>query len=80
MVGFVLVLVVGDRYLRLVGRFDNTHVSVAVLAVLVVLIWLLSGIVGIGIFAVATVVGLVPPRVGARRVSLMGVLLGPLIL
>jgi len=80
MVGFVLVLVVGDRYLRLVGRLDNTHVSVFVLGLLVVLIGLLSGVVGVGIFALSTVVGLLPPRLGARRVSLMGVLLGPLIL
>jgi putative membrane protein len=74
------VLVLGDRYLRIVGRLNNTHVSVGVLGLLVTLIWLLSGVVGIGVFAVATLVGLVPPRVGARRVSLMGVLLGPLIL
>jgi putative membrane protein len=80
MVAFVLVLVLGDRYLRIVGRLNNTHVSVGVLGLLVTLIWLLSGVVGIGVFAVATLVGLVPPRVGARRVSLMGVLLGPLIL
>lgn len=80
MVGFVLVLVVGDRYLRLVGRLDNTHVSVFVLGLLVLLIGVLSGVVGVAIFGVATLVGLVPPRVGARRVSLMGVLLGPLIL
>ncbi|MEF8881448.1 MAG: tripartite tricarboxylate transporter permease [Halapricum sp.] len=80
MVAFVLVLVLGDRYLRIVGRLNNTHVSVGVLGLLVALIWLLSGVIGVGVFAVATLVGLVPPRVGARRVSLMGVLLGPLIL
>ncbi|QSG08427.1 tripartite tricarboxylate transporter permease [Halapricum desulfuricans] len=78
--GFTLVILVGDRYLRVVGRLDNTRLSVGVLALLVVLLWLLSGVVGLGIFLAATAVGLLPPRVGARRVSLMGVLLGPLIL
>ncbi|MFW6018717.1 MAG: tripartite tricarboxylate transporter permease [Halapricum sp.] len=80
LVGFVLVIVLGDRYLRVVGRLDSTRLSVGVLGLLVVLLGVLSGLVGLGIFLAATVIGLVPPRVGARRVSLMGVLLGPLIL
>ena len=80
LVGFVLVIVLGDRYLAVVGQLDNTRVSIGVLALLVVLLWVLSGVVGVGIFLAATLVGLIPPRVGARRVSLMGVLLGPLIL
>ncbi|QSG05226.1 tripartite tricarboxylate transporter permease [Halapricum desulfuricans] len=78
--GFALVILVGDRYLRVVGRLDNTRLSIGVLGLLVVLLWLLSGVVGLGVFLAATVIGLLPPRVGARRVSLMGVLLGPLIL
>lgn len=80
LVGFALVIVVGDRYLAVVGQLDNTRLSIGVLALLVVLLWVLSGLVGVGIFFAATLVGLLPPRVGARRVSLMGVLIGPLIL
>lgn len=78
--GFVLVVSVGDSYLRTVGQMEYTVVSVAVLCLLAGLSWLFTGWFGIGVFAVATLVGLVPPRFGTRRVHLMGVLIGPLML
>jgi len=78
--GFVLVLAVGDRYLAAVGSIDNARLSVAVLGFLSVLVFLFTGVVGVGVFVVATAVGLVPVQFGARRMSLMGVLLVPLAL
>ncbi len=78
--GFLLVLSVGDRYLRTVGAVDQFRLSVGVLVLLVCLSWLFAGWVGAAVFVVATLVGLVPARFGARRVHLMGVLLGPLML
>ena len=78
--GAVLVVGAGDRYLALVARVDPRNVVVGVLALLVGLSWLFAGVVGIGVLAVATVVGLLPPRLGTRRVHLMGVLVGPLML
>jgi len=79
-VGFVLVVVVGDRYLRVVRGLDHTKLSVGVLAVLGILSVCFAGLLGVAVFAVSTAVGLIPARLGARRVSLMGVLIGPLIL
>ncbi|WEL17571.1 Tripartite tricarboxylate transporter (TTT) class transporter [Halorhabdus sp. SVX81] len=79
-VGFVLVVVVGDWYLRAVRRLDHVRLSVGVLAVLALLSGLFAGPIGVAVFAVSTLVGLIPARLGARRVSLMGVLIGPLIL
>jgi putative membrane protein len=78
--GVALVLLVGDRYLAAVGARDAARVSVAVLALLCLLSVLFAGLVGVAAFVVATAVGLVPPRTGARRVHLMGVLLVPLAL
>jgi putative membrane protein len=77
--GFLLVLVVGDRYLRVVGAVDYTALSLSVLAVLVVLSYVFAGPVGVAVFGVSTAAGLIPPRFGARRATLMGVLLVPLI-
>jgi putative membrane protein len=77
--GAVLVPVAGDRYLATVGRADYTRLSAGVLALLLGLSLAFAGPLGVGAFCVATVVGLVPPRLGARRVHLMGVLLGPLV-
>ncbi|MFC6716715.1 tripartite tricarboxylate transporter permease [Natrialbaceae archaeon GCM10025810] len=78
--GFVLVLVVGDAYLEAIGRLTYWQVSVAVLALLAVLSYLFTGLLGIAVFAVAASVGMVPVRFGARRVHLMGVLIGPLLI
>jgi putative membrane protein len=77
--GFVLVVTLGDAYLRLVGRADYTRLSVSVLCLVVAVIAVLTGPLGVAVFGASTVVGLVPVTFGARRASLMGVLLVPLI-
>jgi putative membrane protein len=79
-IGFLLVLGLGDHYLRVVGRFDGGRLALAVIGFLIVLLWALSGWLGLAVFTVATAVGTLPPWFGARRVSLMGVLLVPLVL
>ena len=78
--GTLLVIGIGDWYLETVGDLDYTHVSVVVLGFLCLLAYGLTGPFGVGVFAVSTVVGLVPTRFGARRVHLMGVLIGPLMI
>ena len=78
--GSLLVPHLGDRYLRTVGRLDPTWLSVGVLIGLVCLSWVFAGPVGVGAFAAATLVGHLPPRVGCRRATLMGVLLVPIAL
>ncbi|MFC4437529.1 MULTISPECIES: tripartite tricarboxylate transporter permease [Natrialbaceae] len=77
-VGFVLVLTVGDAYLDLVGRMEYWKISAVVLGGLLVLSYLFTGLIGIVVFVAATAVGLIPVRLRARRVHLMGVLIGPL--
>lgn len=78
--GFVLVLLVGDDYLRWVSRLDHTRLSVGVLGLLLAASFAFGGPLGVGIFAVSALVGTVPTRFGARRVHLMGVLIVPLVL
>jgi putative membrane protein len=78
--GAILVPTLGDHYLRVVGRLDPTYLSLSVVAVLVGLSALFAGPVGVGAFGAATLVGHLPPRFGARRATLMGVLLVPLAL
>ena len=78
-VGVVLVPTVGDRYLAAAGRVDYARLSVAMIAGLAGLSYLFAGVAGVGVFAAASAIGMIPPRFGARRVHLMGVLMGPLI-
>jgi len=77
--GFALVVLLGDPYLRIVGDADYTRLSLGVLGLLALLSYAFAGGFGVGVLVVAGVLGLAPPRVGARRVHLMGVLIGPLI-
>lgn len=78
--GLGLLLALGDAYFRAVRSLDQRRLSAAVLGGLALLSGLFAGALGVGIFALATLVGLVPPRFNARRVHLMGVLFVPLAL
>jgi len=78
--GAVLVPVLGDRYLRTVGRLDPRWLSLSVVCLLGCLSALFAGLVGVGAFGAATAVGHLPARFGSRRAALMGVLLVPLAL
>ena len=78
-VGCVAVVVVGDAALQVVARVNHRRLVIGVFVGLVGLSWLFAGVAGVVVFAAATAVGLVPPRLGCRRVHLMGVLLGPIV-
>ncbi len=78
--GVLCVLLIGDRYLAVVGRMNPARLSVGVLCGLGALSFLFAGVLGVGAYVAATVVGLVPARFRARRANLMGVLIGPIIL
>lgn len=77
--GTLLVLILGDPYLRIVGQANYVRISMGVLLLLAILSVVFGGPVGIIAFLVASGIGLVPPRFGTRRVHLMGVLMVPLI-
>jgi len=79
-VGLVAMVAVGDRYLDFVRQVRYERISVGVCGLLVGLSYLFAGVLGIGIFVASTALGLVPVRLMARRVYLMGVLIGPLML
>ena len=79
-VGLVAMVAVGDRYLDLVRQVRYERISVGVCGLLLGLSYLFAGVLGIGIFVASTALGLVPVRLRARRVYLMGVLIGPLML
>jgi putative membrane protein len=78
--GALFVPLFGDRYFRLVRRIDHRRLTAAVCVLLVVIAWVFAGLVGIALLGLATVIGLIPPKFGARRVHLMGVLLVPIAL
>lgn len=78
--GVVLVPTVGDRYLAAIRTVESTRLSEAIPTGLVGIVFVFAGPLGVLAFAASTGLGLLPPRFGAKRVHLMGVLMGPLIL
>jgi putative membrane protein len=78
-VAAVLVPVLGDRYLRVAGRVNPRTTSLVACSFLCLLSLLFAGAVGVVVLVVAGVVGLLPVRLGVRRVHLMGVLAVPLV-
>jgi len=78
--GFVLVVAIGDTYLDVVGNLNNAVVTLGVLGFLCLLVAAFAGLFGLAVFAVSTLVGLLPARFGARRMTCMGVLLVPIAL
>jgi putative membrane protein len=79
-VGLMAMVALGDRYLDLIRRTSYERLSVGVFGLLVALSAAFAGPIGIGIFLASTALGLVPVRLRSRRVYLMGVLIGPLVL
>ncbi len=77
-VSFVLVIVVGRWYLEVIGSLDYTIVCAAVMTMLLVLSFLFAGPIGVLIFFISAMIGFIPVRTGAKRVHLMGVLMGPI--
>jgi putative membrane protein len=74
-----LVPLLGDRYLVAAGRIGPLATSVVACGLLCLLSTLFAGVEGVVVLAAAGVVGLLPVRLGVRRVHLMGVLAVPLV-
>ena len=78
--GIAILVTIGDLYLDIVRRLPRRPLVLLVLGLLIILSVGFAGLLGGGVFLFSTVIGLVPPRVRARRVHLMAVLLGPVAL
>lgn len=78
-VAFPVTIHLGRRVVGLADRFAARRAALVVLAAVAGLVGLLAGPWGLVLFAVATALGTVPPRIGVRRIHLMGSLLAPLL-
>jgi putative membrane protein len=75
-----LTLYFGAMFGKVFRKLDYGRVCLGIIVFLVVMIFLLTGIMGLVLAAVATCVGMIPPQVGTTRVHLMGCLIFPIIL
>ena len=79
LLGFMITLVCG-RGARFLGGIPVRPMSYAVIGVVTLLAFVLTGVFGLFILVCATLVGLIPSLVNVRRVTCMGAIMMPVIL
>jgi len=79
-VALFLTLYFGKIFARVANKFPYKKMVATVMIFLIIMIFFLSGPIGMAIAAVATCIGLIPPLIGLSRVHLMGVLMLPIML
>jgi TctA family transporter len=75
-----LTLYFGKVFAKIANKFPYKKMVLSVIILLVVMIFFLSGPIGMAIAVVAICMGIIPPMLGLSRVHLMGVLMFPIIL
>lgn len=80
LIGYAITMRLGRLFAAKVGNFDLDRLTKIIVISLVLLVLLMSGIPGLLLLIAATLIGLVPPRIGTNRVHLTGCLLVPITL
>jgi TctA family transporter len=80
LLGYLITLRLGGVFAAKVGDMDLDRLTKIIVVSLVLLVLLMSGIPGILLLVAATLMGLLPPRLGTNRVHLTGCLLVPITL
>lgn len=78
--GYILSLHAGRAFSRMVSVWDMGKVVKSIIVLVMALVLVFNGVQGLLLLTVATLLGLVPPRVGVGRVHLTGCLMVPVIL
>jgi TctA family transporter len=76
---YFMTLRIGKVFAEHFHKVPYRKLVLSILVLLVVLVVLMSGFVGLIILLVATLLGLIPPTVGVRRVHLIGCLIVPVL-
>lgn len=64
--------------LKFISRYNYRHVSSVALAIIILMVWGITGWIGVFIMAVGTGIGLLPVLFGSRRLNCLGILLFPI--
>lgn len=75
----LLTLLLGRVAVRRLQRIPYRGLLAVVLVYMTLVVWLFTGSAGLLVYATGALLGLLPIRLGLRRVALTGVLLGPLL-
>ncbi len=80
LLGYVITMRIGRWFASKMGHFNLDRLTKIIVVSLVLLVLLMSGIPGLLLLLAATLLGLIPPRIGINRVHLTGCLLMPITL
>ena len=72
--------VVGKGMLKLHAAIPLQQMVMGVIIFVSALVWFTTGIIGIGVLIIGTILGLIPPRVGIRRSHGMGIIIVPIMI
>jgi len=79
MLSYHLTIFFGRIFARIVEKVNYAKLCTTILLFLTSLVLLLGGLFALSVYLISTLIGLIPPRIGVRRVNCMSSLLLPLI-
>ena len=71
---------VGKGMLRLHAAIPLQQMVLGVIVFVVALVWFSTGMIGIGVLLIGTLIGMLPPRIGIRRSHAMGIIIVPIMI
>lgn len=77
---YLLTLIIGRKFAKIHQYLEYDKMSKAIITFLFVMMFLLSGPLGVFVGLISTGIGLIPPLYGIKRVHLMGCIILPVIL
>jgi len=79
-VAYLLTLMIGKKFSTIHQKIEYNKLSKGIIAFLLVMMFILSGPLGVFVGLISTSIGVVPPLYGVKRVHLMGCIIFPIIL
>jgi putative membrane protein len=80
LIATLLYLWLGGIAFRIVQKIDYTKLNIGILALILALVYVMTGIVGVFLAVIATSIGVIPILTGVSRTHVMGLLIVPTIL
>jgi TctA family transporter len=80
LLGYAITLRLGKVFAAKVGNVDLDRLTKCIIAAMLLLVLLMTGIPGMLLLFASTLLGMIPPRIGVNRVHLTGCLLVPITL
>ncbi len=79
-IAYLLTLTIGKEFTDIHKKIEYNKITKGIIAFLILVIFILSGPMGLLVAAISTAIGVIPPLYGVKRVHLMGCIIFPIIL